>query len=48
MAFESIVNGNNRSDPSFDIEIAQMLTYLRISQLRVGFIINFKFRRIIL
>ncbi|MEO0018416.1 MAG: hypothetical protein RLZZ522_1699 [Verrucomicrobiota bacterium] len=29
-----------------DIEIAQMISYLRITQCRVGFIINFKSRRI--
>ena len=43
VAFELIVSGHNTSDHIFDIEIAQMLTYLR-----VGFFINFDFRRIIL
>ena len=46
VVFESIVVDTKTIDHIGDIEIAQMLNYLRITQLRVGFIINFKHRRL--
>jgi GxxExxY protein len=46
VAFNSIVVDAKTIDHIGDVEIAQMLNYLRITRLRVGFIINFKHRRI--
>ncbi|MEO5916087.1 MAG: GxxExxY protein [Luteolibacter sp.] len=46
IAFESIVVDTKTIDHIGDIEIAQMLNYLRLTKLRVGFIINFKHRRL--
>jgi GxxExxY protein len=46
IAFESIVVDTNTIDHIGDFEIAQMINYLRITRLRVGFIINFKNRRL--
>ena len=46
IAFGSIVIDTKTIDHIGDFEIGQMLNYLRITKLRVGFIINFKYRRI--
>ncbi|NQX02578.1 GxxExxY protein [bacterium] len=46
IAFDSVVIDTKTIDHIGDIEIAQMLNYLRITKLRVGFIINFKHRRL--
>lgn len=46
IAFDSVVVDTKTIDRIGDLEIAQMLNYLRITKLRVGFIINFKQRRI--
>ncbi len=46
VVFGAIVVDTKTIDHIGDIEIAQMLNYLRLTQLRVGFIINFKNRRL--
>ncbi len=46
IAFDSIVVDTKTIDHIGDVEIAQMLNYLRLTKLRVGFIINFKHRRL--
>ena len=46
VVFDSIIVDTKTIDKIGDIEVAQMMNYLRISNLRVGFIINFKHRRI--
>ncbi len=46
VAFESIVVDTKTISHIGDNEIAQMLNYLRITNLRVGFILNFKHRRL--
>lgn len=46
IAFDAVVVDAKTIDRIGDLEIAQMLNYLRITKLRVGFIINFKQRRI--
>ncbi|MEO7100574.1 MAG: GxxExxY protein [Luteolibacter sp.] len=46
IAFGSIVVDTKTVDHIGDIEIAQMLNYHRLTKLRVGFIVNFKHRRL--
>lgn len=46
IAFETIVVDTKTIDHIGEVEIAQMLNYLRLTKLRVGFIINFKNRRL--
>ncbi len=46
IAFQAVVIDTKTIDHIGEIELAQMLNYLRITKLRVGFIINFKHRRI--
>ena len=46
IAFGSVVIDTKTIDHIGDLEVGQMLNYLRITKLRVGFIINFKHRRI--
>lgn len=46
IAFESVVVEAKTISHIGDVEIAQMLNYLRLTKLRVGFIINFKNRRL--
>ncbi len=46
IAFGAIVIDIKTIDHIGEIEIAQMLNYLRLTKLRVGFIINFKHRRL--
>ena len=46
IAFDSVVVDTKTIDHIGDMEMAQMLNYLRITRLRVGFIINFKHRRL--
>lgn len=46
IAFDSIVVDTKTIDHIGDLEIGQMLNYLRITKLRVGFIINFKHCRL--
>ena len=46
IAFGCIVVHTKTIDHIGDIKIAQMLNFLRLTKLRVGFIINFKHRRL--
>ncbi len=46
IAFESLVVDTKTIDPIGELEIAQMLNYLRFTKLRVGFVFNFKHRRL--
>ncbi len=46
IAFDSIMVDTKTIDHIGEIEIAQMHNYLRLTKLRVGFIINFKHRRL--
>lgn len=46
IALACVVVDTKTIDHISDVEIAQMLNYLRITKLRVGFIVNFKNRRL--
>ncbi len=46
VAFGSVIVDTKTIDHIGDIEIGQMLNYLRVTGLKVGLIINFKHRRI--
>lgn len=46
VAFQKIIVDTKTIDRITNVEIAQMMNYLRITRLRVGFIINFKHRRL--
>ncbi len=46
VVFEVIVVDTKTIDHIGDVEVAQMINYLRLTKLRVGFIINFKNRRL--
>lgn len=46
VVFDKIIVDAKTIDRITDVEIAQMMNYLRITRLRVGFIINFKHRRL--
>lgn len=46
VVFGKIIVDTKTIDRITDVEIAQMMNYLRITKLRVGFIINFKHRRL--
>jgi GxxExxY protein len=46
VVFDKIIVDAKTIDRITDVEIVQMMNYLRITKLRVGFIINFKHRRL--
>lgn len=46
VAFGSVIVDTNTIDHIGDLEIGQMLNYLRVTGLKVGLILNFRHRRI--
>jgi GxxExxY protein len=46
IVFDSIIVDTKTIDRITDLEVGQMINYLRVTKLRVGFIINFKNHRL--
>lgn len=46
IVFDSIIADTKTIDRITDLEVGQMINYLRVTKLRVGFIINFKNHRL--